>query len=453
MIKAIKTKTQISKTEQDLPKSKILDYNDELILNLKRSKNKPSAFPYHQIVLSLYQFEFLKSYLYRLYENMLSDDKIEVISFLTTNSTGNPATCSPQISSSSLGGISVVDNQVVYVDLLFDGIRYQVSVFLKLIDNSGSNLQKHFIGVLGTENNSVQPTKLIDYLIYQSIRNSIFKNKLIKIKIVDDSADVTEMEIKEFENEKLEHIFIPQTTKDEIERFYECVYQYDKVKMGLRYLFSGEPGTGKTKTIRALINKCYGKSTIIISEGEADFSELFRFAELFDPAILIIDDLDLKITDRNIFFNNSNLGGFLQELDGFRKNNVFVLATTNSKELLDKAASRPGRFDMLIDFKKLKKENYLDIIKTYCQDERILEIFDDKVLEYLKNKKLTGAFLTNLLKQLKIKLAVNPNVDLKSYLNNLMEFTYKGFYKKQGEMEDTFGFSSHKQNGIEVIDL
>lgn len=58
-------------------------------------------------------------------------------------------------------------------------------------------------------------------------------------------------------------------------RFYRAVDEYDRLKMGLRYLLCGEPGPGKTKSIRAMIHAFYGKATILLMRGELDFKKIF----------------------------------------------------------------------------------------------------------------------------------------------------------------------------------
>jgi len=120
---------------------------------------------------------------------------------------------------------------------------------------------------------------------------------------------------------------------------------------------------------------------------------------------------------------------------------VFLLVTTNDKELIDKAASRPGRFDLVIDFSKLNIENYLGLIKSNCSNKTVLGLFDKATLQKLKSKKVTGAFIVNLIKQLEIKHKLDPDCDLKSYLNDFIELSYRGFYKKHEEDQSKFGFS------------
>jgi ATP-dependent 26S proteasome regulatory subunit len=115
----------------------------------------------------------------------------------------------------------------------------------------------------------------------------------------------------EFSNETFDKIFIPEEVKDEFEKFCLSVENYTKLPYGLRYLLSGAPGTGKTKSIRALMNNLRTRATIIIAEGDIDFRALFDFASIFKPAVICFDDLDLLIENRS---ENAFTGGFTRKL-------------------------------------------------------------------------------------------------------------------------------------------
>ena len=73
--------------------------------------------------------------------------------------------------------------------------------------------------------------------------------------------------------------------------------------------------------------------------------DVFERARQTTPCLLILEDLDSLINDRNRSF-------FLNELDGFAANTgVVVIATTNHPEKLDPAIlDRPSRFDRKYTF-------------------------------------------------------------------------------------------------------
>lgn len=58
-----------------------------------------------------------------------------------------------------------------------------------------------------------------------------------------------------------------------------------------------------------------------------------------------------------------------------------------------------------------------------------------------KHKKVSGAFIVNLIKQLEIKIKLNSESDVKKYINDFIDLSFKGFYKNNNTEEDRgFGF-------------
>jgi len=113
--------------------------------------------------------------------------------------------------------------------------------------------------------------------------------------------------------------------------------------------------------------------------------------------------------------------------------------TTNDKNLVDLAASRPGRFDEIIDFGQFEKRFYQDLICKKTNDEKIISLFDEEIFDFLEKKKVTGAYIVNLIKQLQIMSEINPEFskeDLSSYIKR----NHKGFYNNQSEKKNNFGF-------------
>ncbi|CAN5583955.1 hypothetical protein BH09MYX1_BH09MYX1_61210 [soil metagenome] len=111
-------------------------------------------------------------------------------------------------------------------------------------------------------------------------------------------------------------------------------------------LFVGPPGNGKTHTIKAILGESdkpvlYVKS--LISRHATDHASVYRIFERAReaaPCFLVLEDLDAIVDD-------GNRSVFLNELDGFAKNDgIFTIATTNHPESLDPAlVERPSRFD------------------------------------------------------------------------------------------------------------
>jgi hypothetical protein len=131
-------------------------------------------------------------------------------------------------------------------------------------------------------------------------------------------------------------------------QFFEArpLYQRYGVSWRRGVLFTGPPGNGKTHTIKALVN-ALGKPCLYVRSFESQcggeqgsIRAVFARAREAAPCLLVLEDLDALVNDGNRSF-------FLNELDGFARNEgVVTLATTNHPERLDPAiAERPSRFD------------------------------------------------------------------------------------------------------------
>jgi SpoVK/Ycf46/Vps4 family AAA+-type ATPase len=145
---------------------------------------------------------------------------------------------------------------------------------------------------------------------------------------------------------------LPDALKQEIERdlakFFASREVYEKYRIPWKrgILLIGPPGTGKTHTIKALINSM-GQACLYVKSFKSrcatdqdNMREVFSRARRNAPCILVLEDLDSLLDAKNRSF-------FLNELDGFATNTgVLVLATTNHPEKLDPAIlDRPSRFD------------------------------------------------------------------------------------------------------------
>lgn len=145
--------------------------------------------------------------------------------------------------------------------------------------------------------------------------------------------------------------------KDEIrrdvERFFAARATYERFgvpwKRGL--VFIGPPGNGKTHALKSLINAT-GKPCLYVKSFECGYQTehetirgVFGRARRSAPCLLVFEDLDSLINDKNRAF-------FLNELDGFADNTgIVAVATTNHPDKLDPAIlDRPSRFDRKFHF-------------------------------------------------------------------------------------------------------
>jgi hypothetical protein len=159
------------------------------------------------------------------------------------------------------------------------------------------------------------------------------------------------------EGSTFDNLILKGELKDEIrgdvERFFAARATYERYgvpwKRGL--VFIGPPGNGKTHALKALINATgrpclYVKSFACTYQTEHDLIRaVFDRARRSAPCLLVFEDLDSLINDKNRAF-------FLNELDGFADNTgIVAVATTNHPHKLDPAIlDRPSRFDRKFHF-------------------------------------------------------------------------------------------------------
>jgi ATP-dependent 26S proteasome regulatory subunit len=247
--------------------------------------------------------------------------------------------------------------------------------------------------------------------------------------------------------------------KDELIKRLDTFVNRDKYKtLGLPetlgILFHGEPGTGKTSAIKAIAN--YLKMSVIIVPMNS-IKTRKRLEDLFfskridipqEKRIYVFEEIDCngwenivrdrkyikethesnnettalekladKLQNNDGMKNNKNkdddekltLGAILEIIDGIIEcPGRIIIMTTNHKEFLDPALLRPGRIDIEIEFKKLRRTHIAQIYKSWYGKNmdlnRNLEIPDYKFTQaeisqlLFKNEDRPDKFIKDLMK-------------------------------------------------------
>jgi hypothetical protein len=117
-------------------------------------------------------------------------------------------------------------------------------------------------------------------------------------------------------------------------------------------LLYGPPGTGKTLTVRHLLATTPGTTAVLLTGPSIHFvSEATDLARAMQPAIVVLEDIDLIAQERGRFGPQPLLFAVLDALDGLAGDaDVTFVMTTNRVELLERAlAERPGRVDLAVE--------------------------------------------------------------------------------------------------------
>lgn len=183
-------------------------------------------------------------------------------------------------------------------------------------------------------------------------------------------------------------------------------------------LLTGPPGTGKTLLARAIAGEA-GVPFFFTSGSE--FEEMFvgvgakRVRELFDqarkkaPCIIFIDEVDAIGGSRQVKDQSAmkmTLNQLLVEMDGFdQTQGVIVIAATNFPQSLDKALTRPGRFDKHVNVPMPDLGGRKKILELYAKK---IPMSEEVSLEQLARGTpgFSGAELFNLMNQAALKASI-----------------------------------------------
>ena len=131
------------------------------------------------------------------------------------------------------------------------------------------------------------------------------------------------------------------------------ILKANRVPVRRGVLLYGPPGTGKTFACRYLCSKLTETTRIIVT-GTAllKVSAVFSFARMLQPALVILEDVDLVFAAREINLYSSVLGDLLDQMDGLRPfEDIGIVLTTNSIDRMEAAIKdRPGRISQCIFF-------------------------------------------------------------------------------------------------------
>lgn len=118
-------------------------------------------------------------------------------------------------------------------------------------------------------------------------------------------------------------------------------------------LLYGPPGTGKTLTIRHLLGRSQKVTSVLLSGNSIHLiTQAAELARAMQPAILVLEDVDLIASERDHFGSPQPLlFAVLDALDGLDGDaDVAFILSTNRVDLLEQAlAQRPGRVDLAVE--------------------------------------------------------------------------------------------------------
>ena len=198
----------------------------------------------------------------------------------------------------------------------------------------------------------------------------------------DETAPLTVRSLPEIARDR---IVLPDGVLERIERHAFAIADHaERLKASGRHLrrgvlLYGPPGTGKTLTAMYLAGKMPDRTTVMLTgQALAAVRPSIDLATALQPAMVVLEDVDLVAMDRTYEPTNAVLFELLNGMDGLDDDHdVLFVLTTNRPDLLEPAlATRPGRIDEAVELPLPDADGRRRLIKLYG-DGLGLELGDD----------------------------------------------------------------------------
>lgn len=199
--------------------------------------------------------------------------------------------------------------------------------------------------------------------------------------------------------------FILEGRKQLTEKFNNLIIDFLRKpklyrKMGIKtfpaFLLYGPPGSGKTYAVQELakylklpvfeINSGSVASTYIHGTSQK-VSKIFQQAIRKSPSILVIDEIEAYVGERNADsreFHIEEVDEFLRNIPIAIDHQVIIFGMTNHLDLIDKAILRKGRFDQIIEVGMPDKNEILSVVNKLMDSLPISsQINREKIAERL----------------------------------------------------------------------
>jgi len=219
----------------------------------------------------------------------------------------------------------------------------------------------------------------------------------------DESAPLT---VRTLPDVRRDRIVLPDGVLDRIERHAVTFARHaDRLRASGRHLrrgmlLHGPPGVGKTLTAMYLAT-LMPERTVVLLTGQAmgAVGASVDLATALQPAMVVLEDVDLVALDRSYEPTNAILLELLNAMDGLdADHDVLFVLTTNRADLLEPAlAARPGRVDLAVELPAPDADGRRRLLELYGEGLDLRLERPDELVSRLEG--VTPAFVRELMRR------------------------------------------------------
>ena len=262
------------------------------------------------------------------------------------------------------------------------------------------------IEVIGRERTG--PAGLLSRLRALMTEHNVFRQKVVSLAPAGNFSGSIKASFIERPGLGRQQVILPEGVLEQVERLtIDFSARAASLLAGGRHLrrgvlLHGQPGTGKTHTIRYLMSQLTDRTVFVLSgQGLGVISHTVELARVLQPSIVVLEDVDLVAEERTRPHAGTNpiLFELLNQMDGVENDaDIVFILTTNRPDLLEPAlASRPGRIDLAIEIPLPAAAERLRLLDLYAEGLQ-LELSDwAAIVERTDGS--SAAFLRELLRQ------------------------------------------------------
>jgi len=331
-----------------------------------------------------------------------------------------------------------LNSKIIYLEFIYS----VENITVKNNNNSEEKVEKENIITLKLKSKQMDNEQLIEWLYEKQNEYNNWSKTDTKLYIYTSYIENNKLDFNKYifnSTKSFDNLFFEgkELIMERLE-IYKNIKQYEKLGIphSLGFLFYGEPGCGKTSCIKA-IAKYLKRSIITINlnhiKNIENLKQLFMSNCLtrsggwmieLHKRIYVFEEIDCFQEEDNPFLNRElnnkkevkitkeedkldkianilikeeksdfkfspklTTGEVLEVLDGITESeDRIIIFTTNYPEKIDKAFLRPGRIDVSINFKKLRRQDINSLYKLWFNKS-----INEKTLNKIKDYTISQA--------------------------------------------------------------